>query len=192
MTYSKNYTIDPNEWEFIDEDKYIYCDENLNFTVILEHIERDYPLPWQREEYNGWSLLAQSHSYEDENNCYFYDALEPEFSNSARNRRVSSKVFFDEKGNIKPIQIPNWLIEHMEYLNDQDAEAERNCYEWIQQLSTPSHFDNYKDMLDHAWTWYAERYINGGQYSYGAESMLYIGEQYGYINRVNNEYYITL
>ena len=193
MTYSKNYTINPNEWEQIDENEYRYIDENLNFSVTLERFCENYPLPWQRIEYNGWSLLAQSHTLEDENNCYFYDALEPEFANHARNRRVSKNVFFDEEtGELLPVQIPDWLVEHMEYLNEQDAKADQDFYEWAQQLSTPDRFENYDDMLNNAWAWYAGKYLNGGQYSDGAESMLYIGEQYGYINRRGNEYVITL
>lgn len=185
MTYTKEYTINPNEWEQVDANEYVYIDEALNMRVILEkETTRADSTPWEKMLYNGWVLKADSFAYYDENNYYFYDALADSFTCAPVLTRAHSELFFNDE-ELKPVLIPDWLIEHAEYLRDQDAEADNDLYEWAQAHDGET-FANYEEMHRCAWDWYAKRYINGGQYSDGTDAFLYIGEQSGIIRRNNS------
>lgn len=186
MTYTKKYTICPHEWEQEDVDKYVYADESLNMRVILEKDTMPADCtPWEKMLYDGWVLKADSLTYEDSGNCYFYDALASSFTNGPVLIRANTELFFDDEGELKPVPIPDWLIEHAEYLTDQDEQADNNLYEWAQEHDGET-FANYEDMHRCAWNWYATHYVNGGQYPYGTDAFLYIGEQTGIIRRNNS------
>lgn len=190
MTYTREYTINPNEWEQVDANEYVYLDESLNMRVILEkETTRADATPWEKMLYNGWVLKADSFTYYDENNCYFYDALADSFTCAPVLTRARSELFFDDE-ELKPVLIPDWLIEHAEYLMDQDAKADNDLYEWAKEHDGET-FANYEEMHRCAWDWYAKRYINGGQYSDGTDAFLYIGEQSGIIRRNNSAAFPT-
>lgn len=185
MTYTKEYTINPNEWEQVDANEYVYIDETLNMRVILEkETTRADATPWEKMLYNGWVLKADSFTYEDEDNSFFYDALADSFTCAPVLTRAHSELFFDDE-ELKPVLIPDWLIEHAEYLRDQDAKADNDLYEWAQAHDGET-FPNYDAMHRCARDWYAKRYINGGQYPDGTNAFLYIGEQSGIIRRNNS------
>lgn len=162
--HAKGYTINPSEWEQQDATTWVYTDDNLQMRVTLER--ETVPansLPWKKILYNGWVLKADSLTYADENNVYFYDALSREFSNPPVLTRAHSDLFFDnpEQDEPNPVLLPDWLIEHMEYLQDQDAQADANLYQWAQELNGAT-FDDYEEMHRNARNWYASHYINGG------------------------------
>lgn len=50
MTYTKEYTINPNEWEQVDANEYVYIDETFNMRVILEkETTRADATPWKKK-----------------------------------------------------------------------------------------------------------------------------------------------
>lgn len=175
-----SYMIQPEAWERIDESRFEYWDDELNMRVVLELDSRYYPMPWQRMEYNGWSLLASSMSVYDEDNVFYYDAMEPEFTCRSWCSRAYKSFFFDEDGELKPVCLPEWVIERMRFCDEQDDEANDDFVAWAEGLES-NRFDSYEEMHDSAWTWYAGHHLDGGQYPDGADMMIRMGDVEGCI-----------
>lgn len=188
MTYEKKYTINPDEWERFDAETWIYIDDDLQMRVILERETAPAnSLPWERILYSGWTLRADSSTYEDENNPFFYDALSRDFTCAPVLTRTDGPLFFEDEEQEKPnpVLLPDWLIEHMRYLADQDAKADADVYEWAQGVDGAT-FASYDDMRRSARDRHARHHANDGQYPYGVDSMLYMGEQTGIIRECNS------
>lgn len=178
------YIINPSEWEQDGEEKFSYFDENLAMRVILEReTPNKHSRVWERYYYaDAWVLKADSGTDFDENNCFFYDALSKDYSNPPRLQVASKAFFFDDNDTLKPVELPEWLIERMRFCLEQDERAYGDCNEWVQEHYGET-YASYQDLLDNVWSWYARRYTNGGQYSDGAEAIIYAGEQMGDITR---------
>lgn len=184
------YIINPSEWEQDGMECFTYFDESLSMRVILERQKpNENSRVWERYYYaDAWTLKADSYTDFDSNNCFFYDALSKEYSNPAVLQVACKAFFFSENDALKPVELPEWLIDRMSFCQEQDELAFDNMTAWACEHKGET-FDTYEQMLHSAWAWYAQHYVNGGQYSDGAEDMIYTGKQNGFISSCSDGSY---
>lgn len=170
----QQYTIDPRDWCDDGAGMYVYTDEALKMRVYLEYNEAPAgALPWVHMDADGWYIKAESLTYQGANDDCWYDALSATFRADYRLTHAGASSFFDEGGDLKPITLPDWLVDHMAYLVDEEADADADAWEWCNEHEGRE-YTSYDALKNDVWDWCARRYANGGKYPDRAELIIAI------------------
>lgn len=164
MTETKPYIIDPNAWELIycgGTEEYMYVDYDLEMVVYLEETKPDaYTRLWGRYDHEtAWYLKAESRTHADSANSFYFDALEPDFKCGCRLKPAPKEQFFTDDDELKPIELPAWLIKHMQWLADDDVQATCDFDTWSKECNGET-FADYDAMRDSLIEWYKREYPN--------------------------------
>lgn len=192
-TKNATYLIRPDMWDKESDTRYVYDDDDLAMRVILEksYIDGNSPVWWRNVAAGTWQLKAESLTYYDSDNIYYYDALDGNENHGRELTLAPRKLFFGENDQINYVPIPQWLIDKMQYYAEEDARIENDLWEWANEHDGET-FGSHDELISSAWGWFASHYLNGGQYSYGADLMIGYGIEYGYIEETADGYAINI
>lgn len=170
------YGIESYDWQYDGDDTWTYVDDDMRMIVTLQRDSGCSPQAQGIEE--PYTVVAQSATYTDQDNYYYYDAMCKEYCNGPIITRVPACAVLDPMGDPRSLVLPDWLIDHMQYLVECDNFAESCAYAWA-QAEEDTAWTSSDEREASAKAWWDANYPNGDERApWGYEDMLAIADMY--------------